>query len=144
MIMNEYLFDDLAVGMTASFTRIITPEMEDLFREISGDQNPLHKDDAFATEVSGGKFNGHVSFGMLTASMYSAVAGMYLPGKYSLIHSFDELSFKNPVYAGDELKADAVITDKNDDLHFIRIKVTIRNQNGKTVSSAKMKVIVLK
>ncbi len=47
---------------------------------------------------SGGKFKEHITFGMLTASLYSTFAGMYIPGEYSLIHSFDELSFLQPVF----------------------------------------------
>ena len=49
--MNEYVFDEIKLGLEASFNKKITPEMESLFREISGDENPLHKDDEFAKEV---------------------------------------------------------------------------------------------
>ena len=102
--MNEYTMDDIQIGMECSFKRVITLEMENGFREISGDDNPLHRDDNFAREMGKEKFKTHVSFGMLTASLYSTMAGMYLPGKYSLIHSFDELAFLQPVYVGDELE----------------------------------------
>ena len=81
---------------------------------------------------------------MLTASLYSTMAGMYLPGKYSLIHSFDELSFMSPVYAGDELTVQGTVTDKNEELKLIMLKVAIRNQDNKVVSRAKMKVLVMK
>ncbi len=78
--MNEYTIERIQVGMSASFKKLITKEMEDSFRMITGDENPLHKDDSFALEISGGNFKGHAAFGMLTASFYSTVAGMYLPG----------------------------------------------------------------
>ena len=81
---------------------------------------------------------------MLTASLYSTVAGMYLPGKYSLIHSFEELSFTKPVFVGDDLTVEAEVTDKEIALKLIRLKVTIKNQNSKLVSKAKMKVLVMK
>lgn len=142
--MNEYKYADITVGMEASFQRIITTDMEDAFRKISGDENPLHKDDGFAREVSGGKFLGHAVFGMLTASLYSTMAGMYLPGKYSLIHSLEEISFMKPVFAGDELTVCGKVVDKNDSLKLIILKVTIKNQDNKTVSRAKMKVLVMK
>lgn len=141
--MNEYRFNDIEVGLSVSFSRKITLEMEDGFRRISGDENPLHRDDGFASEVSGGKFTRHAVFGMLTASLYSTLAGMYIPGKYSLIHSFDELSFTNPVFVGDELIVSAEVTEKNEALQLIRIKARIKNQDNKTVSRAKMKVLVL-
>ena len=141
--MNEYTMDEIQIGMECSFKKVITLEMEDAFREISGDDNPLHRDDNFAREIGKEKFKCHVSFGMLTASFYSTMAGMYLPGKYSLIHSFDDLSFLQPVYVGDELEVTGRVIDKNEDLRLMVLKVMIRNQNGKVVSRAKMKVLVM-
>lgn len=142
--MNEYRFAEIYTGMKESFEKEITTEMEAAFRGISGDDNPLHRGDEFAREAGGGKFSGHAVFGMLTASFYSTMAGMYLPGKYSLIHSFDEISFLKPVYPGDRLVITGEVTGKEEALHLIRLKVTIRNQENKLVSRAKMKVLVLK
>lgn len=142
--MNEYTIDDIEIGTGAEFTKQITSKMEDQFRLITGDENPLHSSDEYAKEISGGRFKSHVSFGMLTASLYSALAGMYLPGKYSLIHSIDDISFKAPVYAGDELTVSGEVIDKNMDLKLITVKAVIRNQDGAVVSKAKIKVIVQK
>ena len=142
--MNEYTIEEIQVGMSASFKKLITKEMEDSFRVITGDENPLHKEDDFALEISGGNFKGHAAFGMLAASFYSTVAGMYLPGKYSLIHSFDEISFMKPVFVGDELTVTAEVIDKDEALKMIRLKIIIKNQDNKKVSRAKMKVLVLK
>ena len=142
--MNEYKFKDIQIGQSETFTKEITLDMENKFREISGDINPLHFDDNYAKEVSDGKFKGHVSFGLLTASLYSTATGVYLPGKYCLIHSFDEISFLNPVFAGDILTVEIKVTDKYDALNLIHLKITIKNQHNKTVSKAKMKIIVLK
>lgn len=142
--MNNYTLEEIQIGMQESFKKKITIDMEDAFRNISGDNNPLHSDDDFAQEIAEGKFKGHVSFGMLTASLYSTIAGMYLPGKYCLIHSFDKLSFMNPVYAGDELEVLGKVVDKIDDLRLIVLKVVIKNQDKKVVSKAKMKVLVMK
>jgi len=99
--MNNYCFSDISIGMKESFQKEITAEMEDMFRQISGDENPLHRLDDFAVKISNNRFSKHVSFGMLTASLFSTMAGVYLPGENSLIHSFDEISFLHPVYAGD-------------------------------------------
>lgn len=43
-----------------------------IFRDISGDYNPLHNDESFA--VARG-FNSRVVYGMLTASLYSCLGG---------------------------------------------------------------------
>ena len=142
--MNEFIYDEIKVGQSASFQKEITVEMENMFRIISEDENPLHKDDVFASEISNGKHPTHVAFGMLTASLYSTIAGMYLPGKYSLIHSLEEVSFLKPVYIGDVLTVTGEVVDKNDALKLIQLKVEIKNQNNKKVSRAKMKVLVMK
>ncbi len=142
--MNEYTINDLTVGQEESFTKEITKEMEDAFREITGDVNPLHMDDEFAKTVKGDDFKGHVAFGMLTASLCSTLAGVYLPGKYSLIHSFDKLDFRAPVYAGDTITVTGKVTDVDKDLRLIRIDVKMVNQDKKTVSKAKMKIMVLR
>lgn len=143
MKMNEYTMDQMEVGMTESFTKEITLEMEDAFRQLSGDENPLHKDDEFAREAGDGKFKQHVSFGMLTSALYSTMAGMYLPGKYSLIHSLD-IKLKKPVFAGDRLTVTGVVDSINEELKLLGLKVKIVNQEGQVVSKADMKVLVLK
>lgn len=142
--MKEYTYDEIKVGQTESFTTTITTEMEDMFRTISGDYNPLHKDDDYAKEISGGRYGSHIAFGMLTTSLYSTIAGMYLPGKYSLIHSLERVDFKNPVFAGDKLTVTGTVKEKQDDLKLIVLDVVICNQNNKVVSKAGMKVLVQK
>lgn len=142
--MNEFLFDDIPIGFEQSFSRHIDTNMETVFRKLSGDENPLHRDDEFANSVSGGKFRKHVSYGMMTASLYSTLAGVYIPGKYSLIHSIDKLSFFSPVYAEDDLTVYGKVVDKNEALKLLIIKAKIINQDGRKVSSAEMKVYVLK
>ena len=142
--MREYSFATIQVGIVESFSRKITKEMEDSFRNLTDDRNPLHKEDAFAEEIGRGKFRGHVVFGMLTAAFYSTLAGMYLPGKYSLIHSFETLSFIQPVYVGDTLHIRGEVIEKEESLRVIRVKASIRNQEGELVSKAKMKILVIR
>ncbi len=142
--MNEYRYSDIQIGQTESFTKEITREMENAFRGITGDENPLHRDDAFAQSIGGGKFKNHVAFGMLTASLLSTLAGVYLPGKYSLIHSVEQVSFKKPVYAGDTLSVQGTVEDKLDGLNLILVKIKITNQEKKCVLTASMKVLVQK
>lgn len=142
--MKEYTYDEISVGQCETFTKTITIEMENAFRSVTGDENPLHRDDDFACEISRGNFPMHVTFGMLTASLYSTLAGMYLPGKYSLIHSLERIDFRKPVYVGDVLTVSGIVREKHDDLKLIIIDVVVKNQNGKVVSKAGMKVLVQK
>ena len=133
--MKKYTFSEIYVGLRETFEQQISIEMENAFREMSGDNNPLHRDDVYAREISAGKYPVHVSFGMLTASLYSTLAGMYLPGAYSLL---------NPVFVGDVLFVEGEVTDKDESLYLIRLNACIHNQEKRKVSKAKMKIIVLK
>lgn len=141
--MNEYEFSDLKIGQTESFEVVITKDMENVFRMLTGDINPLHQDDSYAKQIGNGKFEEHVCFGMLTASFYSTLAGVHLPGKYSLIHSLD-IKFQKPVYAGDNLIVTGKITDKQEGLNLVQIKAEIKNQKSQSVSKAAIKVLCLK
>ena len=134
--MNTYTYEEIEVGHRESFTVTVTEADMDKFREITGDQNPLHKDADYA------KDHGHkdrVVFGMLTASYLSTLAGVYLPGERSLIHSVD-VKFEGAVYPGDELTIEGTVVEKNDTFELIIIKVVIRNQNNKKVCKAVMQI----
>ena len=138
--MNEYYFEDLQVGKKESFSIIITEQMIDSFRVLSGDENPLHCDEDFAKEEG---YDGRVAYGMLTASFLSTLAGVYLPGRYSLIQSV-EIKFAKPVYIGDELTVTGEITETNDTYGLIFLKVTITEGSGKKVCRGKMQIGVKK
>jgi len=130
--MNEYRWPDLAVGASAAFDVVVTEEMLDGFAAISGDHNPLHMDAAFG-QASG--FSGRVVFGLLTASFYSQLIGIHLPGKHALLHGID-VEFKSPAYIGDRLSVSGEIIYLNDAYHRLEVKARIVNQNGKVVSKA--------
>ncbi|MCQ2518985.1 MAG: hypothetical protein MJ107_00495 [Lachnospiraceae bacterium] len=137
---KEYKYSDIEIGTRESFEVSITTEMEEKFRSLTGDVNPMHCDDSFAKEMGG--YSSHIVFGMMTASFISTLAGVYLPGKYSLIHSV-EMGFTKPVFAGDVLTVTGECIDKQDGLNLIVLKVTIKNASQNTVSKGKMKIKVL-
>ncbi len=135
-IMNEYKLSDITTGMEESFDVTVTDKMMEAFREITGDTNPLHTDPKFAAE-SGNK--DRVCYGLLTSSFLSTLAGVYLPGRYSLIRSV-EVKFVKPVYPGDELTIKGTVTEVNTDFSFFDMKVEIRNAEGEKVLRGKMQV----
>ncbi len=138
--MNEYFYEDLEVGKKESFPVTVTEKMLDAFRDITGDDNPLHCDEKFAKEEG---YDGRVAYGMLTASFLSTLAGVYLPGRYSLIQSV-EVKFTKPVYIGDELTVTGEITETNDTCGLIFLKVAVTDGAGKKVCRAKMQIGVKK
>lgn len=138
--MNSYTFEQLEIGQREQFQVSITEDKVKDFRSLTGDENPLHVDRDYANS------KGHpetVVYGMLTASFLSTLAGMYLPGLYSLIHSV-EVKFTAPVYVSmGTLTVTGEITEKDDRFHTIKIKVRITEPSGKTVCRASMKVGVI-
>lgn len=109
------------------------------FREVSGDNNPLHNDDDFAKSKN---FPQRVVYGMLTASLYSCFAGEHIPGENCLLQSV-HADFLKPVYVGDTLTVSGKIVEKHDSVKQIVMKVIIRNQDGKKVSRAKIEAGVV-
>ena len=141
--MNCYTYYEIAEGHVETFSVTITEQMMFGFYDITGDCNPLHTDEDYAKKSGGDGFIGKVVYGMLTASFLSTLAGVYLPGKHSLIHK-SEAEFPVPVYVGDTLVFTGEIVNKNDSFRVIELKVTARNGAGKKVLRGKMRVGVLK
>ncbi len=130
--MNEYTYDTIEVGIEESFSVKITEDMLADFKKISGDENPMHIDDAYAVEHG---FSAKIVYGMLTASFYSRLAGMYLPGKYCILKAVESF-FERPVYVNDTLLVKGKVKEKDDRFNQIVIKAKITNSGGKTVSKA--------
>ena len=137
--MNQYKYQDLFIGQTVSFEVEISKNMVEKFRIISGDENSLHVDRSFAKENG---FKDKVCYGMLTASFFSKLVGVYLPGKYALLNGIS-LSFNEPVYIGDILIVNGEIVYKNDTFQQIEIKANIK-RNDKVVVKTKIQVGVTK
>jgi 3-hydroxybutyryl-CoA dehydratase len=95
--LQGYCIEDLTVGMTASFAKTITDADIVLYAGISGDTNPVHINQEYA---SGTMFQGRIAHGMLTAGLISAVLGTKLPGP-GCIYMSQTLKFKAPVRSGD-------------------------------------------
>lgn len=106
---HGYYFEDLSVGMTASYAKTITETDIVLFAGISGDVNPVHLNHEFATDTM---FEGRIAHGMLTASFISTVLGTKLPGP-GCIYLRQDLRFLAPVRPGDTVHAKITITEVN-------------------------------
>lgn len=130
--MNSYRWEELAAGMSAEFIVTITPELMHKFCEISGDTNPLHLSEEFASAQG---FRGRVAYGLLTSAFYSQLIGVYLPGKFAVLHGID-VDFRSPAYIGDTLKVQGQVSHLNDAYHRLEVKATITNQENRVISKA--------
>lgn len=122
-------YDDLKVGQKASLTKTITEEDLDHFIAITGDTNPLHVDEVFAKQTF---FGQRIAHGMLSASLFSTLVGMHIPG-IGAIYKSQALEFLRPVFIGDSLCAWFEIVAIDQDKEEIFIKSWIENQDGKIV-----------
>ncbi|HVA14948.1 MAG TPA: MaoC family dehydratase [Stellaceae bacterium] len=102
-----YTIDELAVGMTASYERVVSVADIEAFAAVSGDRNPVHLDDDYAKTT---RFKGRIAHGMLGASFISTVLASKLPGP-GTIYLAQSLAFKAPVRPGDQLEARVTVTE---------------------------------
>lgn len=134
--MNEYLFSDISIGLSQSFEVVVDEAKLNSFLEISGDNNPLHCDSKYATEKG---FSGKVVYGLLSSSFYSTLVGVYLPGKYAILHGID-IQFLKPVFLGDHLTISGTVSYINEAYQQIEVKGLIKKQDGTKVSKAIIKI----
>lgn len=137
--MNEYTYDEITIGQEESFQVTVSEEMMEQFLQITGDVNPLHRDASYAATR---QYVDKVVYGMLTASFFSTLAGVYLPGRYSLIHSV-EIKFLRPVYVGDMLTVSGIVKEKEDAYRMLILNLLIKNRKGEKVVKGTMQIKVL-
>jgi len=135
---SEYTFEEIVIGSKHSFEVTISDELEEDFAKISGDHNPLHMDEHYASET---KFGKRVCHGMLLASFFSRLVGMHLPGKNALYFS-QNLNFVGPCFIGDKITVKGEVVDKSEATRIIKLKTTIKNQEGKLLIEGTAQVIV--
>ena len=137
--MNHYTLAEMTPGLSESFTVTVTPEMLDAFKTITGDVSPIHVDEDYARARG---YAGRVVYGMLGASFFSTLAGVYLPGEHCLLHGV-ESRFAKPIFVGDTLTVTGTVTDVSE-LGVAEIKGVIKNQHGQTVTRGIIKAGVVK
>jgi len=108
MELQCHRFEELEVGMSATFERLVTDERLQEFANTTGDFNPLHLDKEYA---KGTIFGEQIAHGMFTASLISTIIGTKLPGA-GCVYVSQSLQFKAPVKVGDMVDAEVVITEK--------------------------------
>jgi len=105
--LHGYYIEDLSQGMSAAFGRTVSDADIALFAGVSGDTNPLHLNQEFASTTI---FKGRIAHGLLAAAYISTVIGTKLPGP-GAIYISQSLNFKAPVRAGDTVLATVTIAE---------------------------------
>lgn len=109
MSAKGYFIEDLSVGQSEEFSKTVTEADLVLYAGVTGDTNPVHLDEEFASQTI---FKTRIAHGMLSAGFISAVLGAKMPGP-GAIYVSQELKFKAPVKIGDTVTARCTIKDVN-------------------------------
>lgn len=106
------------------------------FIDLFQDKNPLHTDEPFAREKG---FEARVMHGNILNGFLSYFIGECLPVKNVLIHS-QEIQFKNPVYLGNKLTLEAVVSDVFESVQAVEFKFTFKNFESKIIAKGKIQI----
>lgn len=136
MQISNVTFDEIAIGDTATYTRLITNQEVEAFAAISGDHNPLHLDPDYAATTPFGECIAH---GMLTGALISAAIAMQLPGPGSVYLS-QTMQFRAPVFLGDTLTVTLEVTEKHGKRPWVTLSCMVENQDGKAVAKGEAQV----
>ena len=132
-------YEEIFLRQKSTLTHIVTQSDIDKFVDLTGDDNKLHVDKAYAATTS---FKKPVVHGMISASFISTIIGTKLPGDGALWFS-QTLEFLLPVRIGDEITVLAEVIKKYDRDKIIELNIEILNQNRQIVTRGISKVKVI-
>ncbi len=120
---------DIHLGEAAEFSKTISESDIYFYAGITGDFNPAHINEAYASKTF---FKTRIAHGMLPAGFISAVLGNQLPGP-GTIYIRQEMNFLSPVRIGDTIIARAQVIEILPEKNRVRLKTTCVNQDGTLV-----------
>ena len=110
--------EDMEIGLSRSIAKVMGDAEIDSFSKTSEDRNPIHlNDEAGKASI----FKSRVVHGMLSASLFSALLGEYLPG-HGAIYLSQTLQFTKPVYPGDKVVASVTVININNNKKQVTLK----------------------
>ena len=127
------------VGDTASFEKTVSDEDIVAFARVTGDEQPLHLDDAFAART---RFKKRIAHGMLSAGYISAALGTQLAPNATVVYLSQSLRFMRPVYPGDTISAKLEVTSVDPEKRFVTCTTECVNQDGQTVLTGEAVVML--
>jgi 3-hydroxybutyryl-CoA dehydratase len=130
-------FEEIKIGMAASYSQTITDADVKAYSGISGDKNPIHMDDDYASHS---KFNRRIAHGMISSSFFSALFGTRLPGQ-GCVYVSQTLKFIRPVYLDETVTASVIVSSIDSGKRRVFFK-TVCKVNNKTVIDGKAELFV--
>jgi acyl dehydratase len=120
-----HTYESLQVGDSFSFQRFISAEDVRAFAEVTGDDNPIHVDEAYAKKSRFGK---PIVHGVLLLGIISKVLGRDFPGHGSIAVSLSA-RFLRPVPVGSEVTVEVKITEKVEKRRHVKGRVYVYHED---------------
>ena len=109
----------------------------DTFAKISGDNNPRHIDQEYASKSIFGRCIVH---GFFAGAVFSKVFGTQWPGE-GTIYLFQEMKFKSPVFVEQDYSAVFEVVELDETKHRGTIKCTLQDAEGKVAIEGLAKLL---
>lgn len=119
--MNKHTYDNIEIGDTFSFDRVVSADDVRKFAEVSGDDNPLHLDPEYAATTP---FGQPIVHGAFLLAVVSKVLGRDYPGHGAVAVSLSA-RFLRPVPVGSTITVEVKVAEKIDARQHVRAKVTV-------------------
>ncbi len=124
-------------GETCTERHRLTTEIVEAFAALSGDDNPVHMDDAFARRMLG---SNRIVHGGILVALVSRLIGTRLPGAGAVISSLN-LEFRNAIEVGSTVDVTLTILARHEAIRALQIGVTVADSNGRIAAEGKATVL---
>ena len=126
---------DIQLGLSTRVSKTVSEADVYMFAGITGDLDPNHVDEEFCRRTSLGH---RVAHGALIVGYMSAASSKILEDfeRPMVSVGYDRIRFLKPVYLGDTITVEYVITSLDPGRERIVSKVEVRNQHGELVCVA--------
>lgn len=126
--MSFLSFDDVEIGRKQRLERTMSAADVEAFGYLSGDLNPLHMDEEFASRTPFGK---RVVHGLLTGALVSTTHTQLTGPGFAYVGQ--ELKFLGPVFVGDTLSVEVTVVGKKDAKRILILDTVVTKQTGDKV-----------
>ena len=125
LIVSKIEIENIKIGMYASYSQTITDSDIKKFSGLSGDRNPIHLDEEYASKS---RYKKRIAHGLISASFFSALFGTKLPGE-GCVYVSQSLEFKRPVYINDTVVAQVEVVAINIEKRRVSFRTTCKVKN---------------
>jgi len=121
--------NEMEIGDKASRRVTLEAKHIESFAEATGDFNPIHVDEDYASKSV---FQKRVAHGVLLTGIVSGILGTKLPGLGTVAREMDA-KFSRPAFIGDTLTAEVELVQKKEKYNVCVFNYRVTNQDSKVV-----------